>query len=133
MRLFKLKGPCFMYMHIYIYIKQGYIFISVETQQSSYNILFINKLFHAFMQLSVWIVWEYFIYVSIVESNYGAGTLQFKKRIIYTYFACLFKVLYLINVKRAGPNLLWDITWPQGRFMDDQNFKNFHPTKFDFH
>ena len=35
-----------------------------------------------------------------VESNYGAGTLQFKKRIICTYFACLFKCLYLINVKR---------------------------------
>ena len=30
-----------------------YIYISVETQQSSYNILFINKLFHAFMQSSV--------------------------------------------------------------------------------
>ena len=39
-------------------------------------------------------------YVIIVESNYGAGTLQFKKRIICTYFACLFKCLYLINVKR---------------------------------
>ena len=32
-----------------------YIYISVETQQASYNILFINKLFHAFMQSSVWI------------------------------------------------------------------------------
>ena len=34
-------------------VKQIYIYISVETQQSSYNILFINKLFHAFMQSSV--------------------------------------------------------------------------------
>ena len=31
-----------------------------ETQQSSYNILFINKLFHAFMQSSVWLVCGFF-------------------------------------------------------------------------
>ena len=26
-----------------------------------------------------------------------------------------------------------DLTWPQGRFMNDQNFKYLSPSKFDFH
>ena len=43
--------------------------------------------------------------------------------IIYIYAClsvCLFVCLYpTINVKTAEP--MWDLTWPQGRFMDDQN------------
>ena len=38
-----------------------------------------------------------------------------------------FVCLYPINVKTAepiGPKFLWDLTWPQGRVMNDQNFKN---------
>jgi len=37
------------------YFNHIYICISVKTQQSSYNNLLINKLFHAFMQSSVYI------------------------------------------------------------------------------
>ena len=48
---------------------------------------------------------------------------------------CLSVCLYPINVKTAepiGPIFLWDITWPQGRFMNDQNFKYLSPSKFVF-
>ena len=50
---------------------------------------------------------------------------------LYIYFTCLsvclFVCLYPINVKKAkpiGPKFLWDLAWPQGRFMNDQNFKH---------
>ena len=33
---------------------------------------------------------------------------------------CLFVCLYPINW--SGPNFLWDITWPPGRFMNDKIF-----------
>ena len=42
----------------------------------------------------------------------------------YIYFACV--CLYPINVKRlnrSGLKFVWDLTWPQERFMNDQNFK----------
>jgi len=45
---------------------------------------------------------------------------------IYTLLICLSVCLYPINVKRlnlSGQNFVWDLTWPQGRFMDDQNIK----------
>ena len=39
---------------------------------------------------------------------------------------CLGVCLFVSNksskrLNRSGPNFLWDITWPQGRFMNDQN------------
>ena len=43
----------------------------------------------------------------------------------YIYFACV--CLYPINVKRlnrSGLKFVWDLTWPQERFMNDQNFKS---------
>ena len=46
---------------------------------------------------------------------------------------CLSVRLYPINVKTAepiGPNFLWDLMWPQGRFMDNRIFKNLPPSKF---
>ena len=43
----------FLQSHI-ISLRHTNLTISVETQQSSYNILFRNRLFHAFMQSSVW-------------------------------------------------------------------------------
>ena len=51
-------------LHFFLVNSTLYILfsISVETQQSSYNILFINKLFHAFMQSSVWMVREFSMY-----------------------------------------------------------------------
>ena len=64
---------------------------------------------------------------------------QNQKRLIhcifqtYIYFACLGVRLYPINVKTAepiGPNFLWDLMWPQGRFMDNRIFKNLPPSKF---
>ena len=49
---------------------------------------------------------------------------------------CLFVCMDTINVKTAkpiGPIFVCDLTWPQGRFMNDQNFKNLSQTKFDFY
>ena len=43
--------------------------------------------------------------------------------------------LYPINVKTAepiGPTFLWDLAWPQGKFLDDRIFKNLPQTKFYF-
>ena len=55
---------------------------------------------------------------------------------IYTLLVWVFVCLYPIKVKTAlnltGPNFVWRLTWPQGRFMYDQNFKYQPPTKFDF-
>ena len=31
-----------------------------------------------------------------------------------------------------APIFLWDLACPQGRFMDDQIFKNLPPSKFEF-
>ena len=43
------------------------LLVSVETQQSSYNSLFKNKLFHAFMQSSVFVCLLYKKYLSDVQ------------------------------------------------------------------
>ena len=55
---------------------------------------------------------------------------------LYINLACLGGGLfYPINVKMAEPirpNFAWDLTWPQGKFMNDQNFKYLPPSKFDF-
>ena len=48
----------------------------------------------------------------------------------YIYFACLYVFLSFCvqktskRLNRSGPNFVLDLTWPQGRFMKDQNFKN---------
>ena len=39
----------------------------------------------------------------------------------------------LKNFKLRSDVFLCGITCPQGRFIDDKNFKNFPPTKFDLH
>ena len=36
------------------------------------------------------------------------------------------------RLNRSGPIFLWDLAWPQERFMDDQIFKNLPPSTFDF-
>ena len=44
----------------------------------------------------------------------------------FSLFVCLSVCLYPINVKTAepiGPKFLWDITFPQVRFMNDENKK----------
>ena len=44
----------------------------------------------------------------------------------YIYFAWVSVCLYPINVKTAepiGPNFFVELAWPQGGFMNDQNFK----------
>ena len=59
---------------------------------------------------------------------------------IYTLlglFVCLSVRLYSIKVKRAepsklGPNFVWNLTWPQGKFIDTQNFKHLSPKFFRF-
>ena len=35
-----------------------------------------------------------------------------------------------IYVKTAQPNFMWDLTWPQGRFMNAQNYKKLYPNLF---
>ena len=42
--------------------------------------------------------------------------------ICYLYCVCLSLCLFVSN--QSVPNLVWDLTWPQGRVMDDQNFKS---------
>ena len=34
------------------------------------------------------------------------------------------------RLNRSGPNFVWDLTFPQGRFMNDQHFKYLSPSKF---
>ena len=36
------------------------------------------------------------------------------------------------RLNRSGPHFLWHLAWPQGRFMDDQFFKNLPQSKFYF-
>ena len=51
------------------------------------------------------------------------------------YTVCLGVCLYPINVERLnrlGPNCVWDLTLPQGRFMFAQNFKKLCLKLFDF-
>ena len=38
---------------------------------------------------------------------------------------CLFVCIQYTSkrLNRSGPNFLWDIMWPQGKFMNDKNFK----------
>ena len=52
---------------------------------------------------------------------------------IYTIFiytllvwvsVCLFVSVKTGERSRSGPNFLWDLVWPKGRFMNYQNFKN---------
>ena len=46
---------------------------------------------------------------------------------IYIYFVCLYVCMHRINVKTSeqiGRKVCVDLTRPQGRFMNDQNFKN---------
>ena len=51
---------------IYLSIYFIFLYISVKTQQSFYSILFINKLFHAFMQS----VYTYiFVYMLAIASQ----------------------------------------------------------------
>ena len=50
---------------------------------------------------------------------------------------CLFVCLFVSNKRQndwtdRAQFFLWDIAWSQGRFMDDQIFKNLPPLKFDF-
>ena len=41
---------------------------------------------------------------------------------LYSLLVCLF--LYNKRLNRTGPNFVWDLARPQGRFVNDQNFKN---------
>ena len=41
---------------------------------------------------------------------------------IYIYILCLFASLFVI-LYWNGPKFFWDLPWPQGRFMNNENFK----------
>ena len=45
---------------------------------------------------------------------------------------CFLVSLYPIKrLNRADQNFAWDLTWSQWKFMNDQNFKNLPPSKFN--
>ena len=53
--------------------------------------------------------------------------------VVYTLLVWVFVCLYPINVKTAeliGPNFVWVLTRPKGRFIDNQYFKNLPSTYF---
>jgi len=49
---------------------------------------------------------------------------------IYTFLFCLFVCPFVSNTSQqlnwSGPNFVWDLAWPQGRFMDAQNYKKLY-------
>ena len=53
---------------------------------------------------------------------------------IYVYILCLSFCPFVSNkrLNRSGPNFVWDLTWPQGRFIDAKNYKKLFPKVFDF-
>ena len=70
---------------------------------------------------------EYYGYIWIgrMDINVYYGYMWVRRIDIYIYkfglSVCLFVCLYPINW--SGPNFLWDITWPPGRFfLNPQNF-----------
>ena len=79
------------------------------------------------------------MYVIMVMGHYDwyfCVYLPFNKYINFAYLSvCLFVCLFVSNNRQhvwAGLNFLWDITWPQGRFMNDQSFKYLSPSKLVF-
>ena len=64
--------------------------------------------------------------IQSVDDDHMKGTLyqfwNFKDNITSIY--CIQKTSKRLN--RLGPNFVCDFTWPQGRFMNDQNFKNLY-------
>ena len=51
------------------------------------------------------------------------------------YILCLsvwVSVCLFVSNKRSGPNFVWDFTWPQGRFINDQNFQKLASSKIWF-
>ena len=53
---------------------------------------------------------------------------------IYTLLFCLFVCNHQTSkrLNRSGPNFVWNLTWPQGRFMGNQNFKKLASNKIRF-
>ena len=50
----------------------------------------------------------------------------------YTFLVCLSVRLYskivITRLNHSGPNFVWDLAWPQGRFIDAQNYKKLSPS-----
>ena len=69
-----------------------------------------------------------------LNNSYGHCNLSIYIVLVWV-FVCLSVRLYPTNVKMVEPiglNFLWDLAWPQGRFMDDRIFKNLATSKFYF-
>ena len=73
-------------------------------------------------------------FIGYKQTNKQTDTQTSKVYIWYIYFACLSICVQLTSkrLNRLGLNFLWDLTWPQGMFMDAQNFKKLSPNFFDF-
>jgi len=52
--------------------------------------------------------------------------------ILYTLIFCLSVYLFVSNKRQNGWKFVRDLTWPQGRFMNDHNFKNWWLNFFIF-
>jgi len=59
-------------------------------------------------------------------------TEQRKKKDIYVYMNIICLSFWSKRLNRSGSSFLWDLLWPQVRFMDDRIFKHLSLTKFDF-
>ena len=69
----------------------------------------------------------------LIISLYYYGRRSLNPCNLFIYFACLLRWLSVSNrLNWSGPLFLWDLAWPQERFMNDRIFKKFASNKFRF-
>ena len=112
---------------------------------SFYNLDLTVKMWHQIIHTIPWTLWSPQPSESMCRKSHASTgsvamhvqlfIVQFFKTSLSIYkfglSVCLFVSIKRLN--RSGPIFLWDITWPQGRFMNDVNFKYLSPSKFDRH
>ena len=127
-----------------------YLFL-IQMLLTSYNIIWLksNKRFNLKKKVFVNRKLSEFNSKNVVDTSFVVGLSKPSPRsmqrasnlsgniYIYTLHVflsvCLSVCIQLMSkrLNRSGPNFVWDLTWPQGRFMDDRIFKNLPLTKFD--
>ena len=63
-----------------------------------------------------------------IDASHTVVRLKQDNRCIYKWSLSAVR-LFVFNkrqnrLNRLGPNFVWNLTWPQGMFMNDQNFQN---------
>ena len=135
--LFKMKEFRPLFIHLFALIKRewkmfGERNLIKNTSQSpcvtSFRFWFkfpVNLSIYHSIYLSIYLSFYVYIYLSIYLSNlFILACILYIYTLLFSFF-CL--NLNPMNVKTAepiGPKFLWDITWHQRRFMNEQNFKN---------